>query len=276
MPLETYTGHMVPPLLSRAREEIGRDAVILSVKRVATSEGLRYAVVAADPDSAERVDPATASRIPEGIAAVDRLRGLASTTTRAERPVIALVGPTGSGKSTTIAKLAAHPLCFCGRRAGILCLDTYRIGAVEQARLHARLGGMEVEVIRDREEVPEAMERMAKREVLFVDTPGRGPLAWSDRRAVERILSWIRPTEVHLVVPSGLRLSVAHRIVENHRSFGITHLLPSKLDEAPDGAWIERLAAREGLPVRWIANGQRIPDDLMLARDGARAAEVAA
>ena len=184
----------------------------------------------------------------------------------APRPhVVALVGPTGAGKTTTIAKLASHPQAFGGKRVGMLCLDTYRIGGVEQSRQYADLARLPFEVVWEVKDIARAMRRMRDCAVVLVDTPGRGPRAASDLRETQERLLAITPDEVHLVLPAGLQRSLARHVVSAHLPLGVTHLLPSKLDEYPDERGLFELARQFALPMRWIADGQEVPRDLQLA-----------
>jgi flagellar biosynthesis protein FlhF len=179
--------------------------------------------------------------------------------------VVVLVGPTGAGKTTTIAKLANHPQAFAGRRVGLLCLDTYRIGGVEQARQYAELSRLPFEVVWDAKEIARAVHRLRDCEVVLVDTPGRGPRAAGDLRETQARLLELAPDEVHLALPAGLQRSLAHRVVTAHLPLGVTHLLPTKLDEYPDERGVFELARQFALPMRWIADGQEVPRDLQVA-----------
>lgn len=189
--------------------------------------------------------------------------------------VVALVGPTGAGKTTTLAKLVNHPQAFGGRRAGMIGLDTYRIGGIEQARQYAELSNAPFEVAYEAGELAPAMLRLKDREVVLVDTPGRGPRAASDLRAAQALLSELRPDEVHLVMPAGLQRSLARAILTAHLPFGVTHLLVTKLDEFPDERTLFELAREFGLPMRWVTDGQEVPRHLQLAPESAGAGRAA-
>jgi flagellar biosynthesis protein FlhF len=193
--------------------------------------------------------------------------GNATATPRAPRRpvVIALVGPTGAGKTTTIAKLANHPHAFAGRRVGLLCLDTYRIAGVEQARQYAELSKLPFEVAWDAPGIARAMRRLKDCEIVLVDTAGRGPRAAADLVEIQARLLELAPDEVHLVLPAGLQTALARRIVSAHLPLGVTHLLPTKLDEFPDELGLFELSRQFALPARWLADGQEVPRDLQLA-----------
>jgi flagellar biosynthesis GTPase FlhF len=191
--------------------------------------------------------------------------GGASDRRRAQ--VIALVGPTGAGKTTTMAKLANHPQAFGGRRVGLLGLDTYRIGGVEQARQYAELSRLPFEVVWDSKDIARALRTLKDCDVILVDTPGRGPRAAGDLQEAQVRLLELHPDEVHLVIPAGLQRSLARNILTSHLPFGVTHLLPSKLDEYPDERCVFEIATQFSLPMRWIADGQEVPRDLQLAPD---------
>ncbi len=179
--------------------------------------------------------------------------------------VIALVGPTGAGKTTTIAKLANHPLAFAGQRVGLICLDTYRIGAVEQSKQYAELSKMPFEVVWDAGDVARAMKRLRDCDVILIDTPGRGPRASADLRDTQARLLELTPDEVHMVLPAGLQPALARRVISAHLALGVTHLLATKLDEFPDERGVFELAAQFALPMRWLTDGQEVPRDLQSA-----------
>jgi flagellar biosynthesis protein FlhF len=303
MPLEILTGPEVPALLARAQKQIGADAVVLSVKRVRENGRSLFEMVAADPVTAARQRrehrpragadtviaaerpapgpvrapdaagtfwsleaPAPAAAVPAPAPAPAPRPSRAAGRPAARLPrVVAVVGPTGAGKTTTLAKLANHPQAFAGRRVGFVCLDTYRIGGVEQARQYAELSRLPFEVVWESRDLPRAMRRMRDLEVVLVDTPGRGPRAAEDLRALQERLLALAPDEVHLVLPAGLQPALAHRMVAAHLPLGVTHLLVTKLDEFPDERGAFELAHRFGLPMRWVTDGQEVPRDLQPA-----------
>ncbi len=184
----------------------------------------------------------------------------------AGRPaVFAVVGPTGAGKTTTIAKLANHPQVFGALPVGLVSLDTYRIGAIEQTRIYGELSKLPVEIVYETRQLPGALKRLRGCEVILVDTAGRGPRGHADAAETRAQLRELSPDEVHLALPAGLRLEQARRIIESHLCYGVTHLLVSKQDEDPDDTAALQLAMETGLPIRWIGHGQDVPADLRSA-----------
>ena len=147
----------------------------------------------------------------------------------------------------------------------MLCLDTYRVGAVEQITTYAEIAGLPCEVIYEDSDLPAALRRLADRDLICIDTPGRGPRLFADTTRVRQWLSQLAPHEVHLVLPSGMQPGVIRRAIEAHRSHGITHLLATKLDEAPDDWTLFDIAAELRLPMRWLSDGQEVPRDLKAA-----------
>lgn len=188
--------------------------------------------------------------------------------------VVALVGPTGSGKTTTLAKLALDDAAFGGSRVGLISLDTYKIGAFDQIQTYADLAGLPLDVIHERTEVPAAMRALERCDVILVDTPGRTPRASATESAWRETLAALQPDEVHLVLPASLRESVVDGFVHHYGALGPTHLLLTKLDEVPAEDGVAEIAAHVGLPARWVTDGQAVPDDLDAAPDRLLAAAV--
>jgi flagellar biosynthesis protein FlhF len=179
--------------------------------------------------------------------------------------VLALVGPTGAGKTTTIAKLAVNPRAFGGRRVGLLTLDTYRVGAMEQLGTFAEIAGLPMEVVYRPADVQEAMKRLSTCQVILVDTPGRSPRLSAAETEWGEALAALEPDEVHLTLPASLRFDLAHSVRDFFAPRGLTHLLLTKLDEVPGEVGVADLATRADLPTRWVADGQEVPADLRAA-----------
>jgi flagellar biosynthesis protein FlhF len=270
VPTETFCGPDFPTLLAQAQVMFGDDAIVVSSRRVSADPAAGFELVAADSASSIPSRRRVARAAPE-----PARTGMAPNldfdlAVRGGFPfVIALVGPTGAGKTTTIAKLANHPQVFGGHSVGLLCLDTYRIGAVEQARIYAELSRIPLEVVYETHELKRALRRLSGCEVVLVDTAGRGPAARGDVAATRVALSELAPNEVHLTLPAGLQTRLARRLVDDYREWGVTHLLPTKLDELPGDSSLFELAASCGLPVRWAADGQEVPADLRATAQGA-------
>lgn len=263
MPLETITGPNIPALLAEAQARIGEDAVVLSVRRMDANLKVSFELVAADPTTATMWSAsAIASALLPAAIRTTPVAPPVQINQNGRGIVIALVGPTGAGKTTTIAKLANHPGAFGGRTVGVICLDTYRIGAIEQLKIFADLSRVPLEVVYETNEIPRAKRRLRDCELILVDTPGRGPRGQADAEATQKQLSWLKPDEVHLVAPAGLQAQRIRRMIESHRAYGITHMLVTKLDEYPEDEAIFRFATECKLPIRWVANGQGVPDDL--------------
>lgn len=248
MRVERIEGHEMTAVLRRLRDRLGDDALVLRTNRTAT--GLE--VVATTPAELERYE------------ATLRAEGVVREPGRRSR-VIALVGPTGSGKTTTAAKLALSDAAFAGGRIGLISLDTYKIGAFDQIQTYADLGGFVLEVLADPAEVPNAAARLSRCDWIIVDTPGRTPAATAGERAWRTVLAKLQPDEVHLVLPATVRFDIASAVRSHYAELGLTHLLLTKVDEVPGEAGVAQLAGHLELPTRWLADGQGVPDDLHLA-----------
>jgi flagellar biosynthesis protein FlhF len=192
----------------------------------------------------------------------------------AERPAImprpwfvALVGPTGAGKTTTIAKLATSAQGFAGCRVGLLGLDTYRVGAAEQLSTYAELAGLPCEIVYSDAELASALKRLSDCEVVLVDTPGRGPRNADDAEIIRKWLGIIAPDEVHLALPAGQLPAVSRRMLRAFASFRCTHLIATKLDEYPAESGVFDLALEHAHPMRWVTDGQEVPADLRSAAE---------
>ncbi len=261
MPIRTLVGDDVGTLLRQAQSIIGPDALILHVRRVRGAEGLRFEVTAGDPGSAAR-----GVALPQS-APTTAMELIAPAQPTAGRLVIALVGPTGAGKTTTIAKLAGHPRVFGSRRVGLLGLDTYRIGAAEQLRTYAAIAEIECELAYGVDDLDRARRALAACDVVLVDTPGRCPRQRQDREFTEELLRRLEPTEVHLTIPAGTAPHLARAMVKDIRSPAVTHLLVTKCDEASDECGVFDVSVDLKLPVRWATDGQDVPSDIRSAAE---------
>lgn len=254
MLLETFRGRDLSEAMAQLRARHGDDALILRTRTRRERGEMVVEVVATTSHELESFR-ARLERAPTRIASAGG----------GERPyVVALVGPTGAGKTTSTIKLALHPEAFGGRRVGLITLDTYRVGALEQLQTYAEIANLPLEVVYSAADLPGAMERLKGAEVILVDTPGRGPTS-PEAPAWRNLLRGLRPDEVHLVLPAGVRSEVALWAREHFTLCGPTHTLLTKLDEVPGEVGVAELADELGLPARWVTTGQEVPLDLHAA-----------
>ncbi len=177
--------------------------------------------------------------------------------------VVALVGPTGSGKTTTVAKLASVAALVDRRKVALITMDTYRIGGVEQLRRYATLIGVPFAVAGDGKSLREALLEHSDADLVLVDTPGRSPkqpgaldaLAGAMTRADE-------PVQIQLVLPAATRLVELESTLAHYEGLEPECLIITKTDEAHGGGAVLESCVRTQLPVSFVCNGQRVPEDI--------------
>jgi flagellar biosynthesis protein FlhF len=185
--------------------------------------------------------------------------------------VAALVGPTGVGKTTTIAKLAANYRLREKRRVGLITVDTYRVAAVEQLRTYAEIIDLPMEVVATPREMREAVARMSHLDLVLMDTAGRSPRDEVKIQELKSMLSEAEPDEVHLVLSSTAGAKSLIGTAEKFADVGTTALVLTKLDEAHSLGHLVSLVRACRLPVSYMTDGQNVPDDIQVAERGALA-----
>jgi flagellar biosynthesis protein FlhF len=176
------------------------------------------------------------------------------------RHVIAVVGPTGVGKTTTLAKMAARAIMEARKRVAFVTLDTYRIGATEQLARYGEIMGAPVLVARDRGELARAMERVADVDLVLVDTAGRSTPEDIARQAA--LVRAIPRVQLHLVISAATGASELAAVADRYRALQPDRLVVSKVDEAAGPGGILSASVRICRPISCVADGQRVPEDL--------------
>ncbi len=185
--------------------------------------------------------------------------------TPGRRRIVALVGPTGVGKTTTIAKLAANYRLREKRNVGLITVDTYRIAAVEQLRTYADIIDLPMEVVSTPREMREAVRRLAGLDLVLMDTAGRSPGDEIKIQELRSLLTEAETDEVHLVLSSVAGARTLTHTAERFAAVGTTRLILTKLDEATSLGNLLPVVRASRLPVSYLTNGQSVPDDIETA-----------
>ena len=182
-----------------------------------------------------------------------------------ERRIVALVGPTGVGKTTTIAKLAAGFRLEAKRRVGLITIDTFRIAAVQQLQAYAEIMDLPMEVVDDAKQMQGAIERLGDVDLVLVDTAGRSPRSDARIAQLRGMLAAAAPDETHLVVSATSSRETIINILNGFSPIQPTSIILTKLDETVQTAG--PLAALDGhnIPISYLTNGQQVPDDIQAA-----------
>ncbi|HET6456300.1 MAG TPA: DEAD/DEAH box helicase family protein [Armatimonadota bacterium] len=178
---------------------------------------------------------------------------------------VAIVGPTGVGKTTTVAKLAAHYALAEKKSVALLTLDNYRIGAVEQLATYGRILGIPIEVALSVEDVEGLVALHQDKDLILIDTVGRSQRNREQLYELSKLLKAANPTEVHLAVSASSSPTVQKEAVDSFGLLKADRLILTKLDECPQPGCILELAAQTLLPYSYVTNGQGVPDDISVA-----------
>lgn len=180
--------------------------------------------------------------------------------------VFALVGPTGVGKTTTVAKLAAScTLQHGASRVALVTTDSYRIGAVDQLRIYGKILGVPVLVARDQSDLAAALAELHGRHLVLIDTVG---MSQRDRRLAEQaaLLSGHgKPVKRLLLLSAVAQGEALEDTLQRYRADGLAGCVLTKVDEALTLGGVLDVLARAALPLHYVTNGQRVPEDLHLA-----------
>ncbi|WAJ71092.1 flagellar biosynthesis protein FlhF [Catenovulum adriaticum] len=226
---------------------------------------------------AAQVAEQVASFMPEGIedhqawdSALELLSGQINVTNNdimRRGGVVALLGPTGVGKTTTVAKLAAHFAKKHGADSvALVTTDSYRIGAHEQLQTYARIIGCPCKVVRHEDELADTLHQLRNRKLILIDTAGVGQ---RDVRLAEQLDSLMRSTQIkirnYLVLQATSQQSVLMETVQQFKRTNLTGCIFTKLDECMSLGEIISVAIQNALPIGYLTDGQRVPEDIKAA-----------
>jgi flagellar biosynthesis protein FlhF len=183
---------------------------------------------------------------------------------KAERKgmIVFLVGPTGVGKTTTIAKLAANLTFLDSKSVALITLDTYRVSAAEQLRTFAEIIGIPISVVFTPTDLMLAIEQYREKDLIFVDTAGRSPYNSEQMEELREFVNIARPDETILVMSVTTDNNDLIKIYQRFQSIGVDKLIFTKLDETYNYGSILNALYEIKKPIAYFTTGQNVPDDI--------------
>ena len=186
-------------------------------------------------------------------------------TTENKQTVLALVGCTGVGKTTTVAKLASEQVLRYKRKTALITLDTFRIGALEQLKAYARIMNLPLTVVGDRTAFHEALDAAREYDVILIDTAGRSQNDVAQMEELKRLFQENQRVEICLVLSATTKDA---ELTDTTRKFGCLpphSVLFTKLDECLHCGALFNHIIRFKLPLHYLTTGQRVPEDMEVA-----------
>jgi flagellar biosynthesis protein FlhF len=253
MRLKSYFSESVEAAMELARKELGDDALLVHA-RPATPETrylgayeVVFGVVPPEP-------PAT------NITALPQQEHV-SVDSELGR-FVALVGPPGAGKTTTLVKLAAQYGLARGRSLHIITADVHRIAAADQLRTLSAILGIGCDIAESPIALTHLLDQHRSKGLILIDTPGFSHRDIDDASDLAQHLSMDDEIDTHLVVPASMKTADLSRMVDAYRIFKPAKLLFTKLDETERLDSLGKEAIRAQLPISFLCSGQQIPEDL--------------
>ena len=178
--------------------------------------------------------------------------------------IVSIIGPTGVGKTTTIAKLATQKVIEEGRSVAIITADTYRVAATDQLQVFADLIDVPLEIVYTPEEMTAAIGRYPDVDYLYIDTTGRSQRDRKNLETIRHMLEAADPHELHLMLSATTSSATLLAAAKRFSLFPVTDVIISKLDEAETTGSLLTLFHEYDWPVSYFTNGQNVPEDILV------------
>lgn len=178
---------------------------------------------------------------------------------------VALVGPTGVGKTTTIAKLAATFAIVDKKNVALITADTYRVAAVEQLKTYGEIIGIPVDVVYSPQELQDAISCHVDKDLILIDTAGRSHKNLEQMNELKSFIDVAEPSEIFLVLSASTKCRDMIEIVNRYSDIAINRLIFTKLDETSSYGAILNVVSRTQKALSYVTVGQNVPDDIEIA-----------
>lgn len=186
-------------------------------------------------------------------------------TSQSKPKVISLVGPTGVGKTTCIAKLAVISKILHNLNIGLISIDTYRLGALDQLKIFSEISNIDFLVAYEPSDISKFMKKFKNKDIVFIDTVGRSQNNTKLLNSINDFLTQVKVDETYLVLNSTSDYKVMLDVAQKFKVLNYDGLIFSKLDEAISYGNIFNLVSEIQTPIKYLTNGQVIPDDIIAA-----------
>lgn len=199
---------------------------------------------------------------------VDILQNLIEVRPQSDKPQleqqrIAFVGPTGVGKTTTLAKIAAAYLKKHSNSVALITIDTYRIAAVEQLKVYGDIMHLPVDVVITPGQLQQALDKHKDKELILIDTAGRSP---KDNLSIAELANFLKAElsiEKHLVLSASTREDELLNTIKQFQALEITNTIFTKIDECTQLGILLNIQLQNPTPLSYLTNGQKVPEDLL-------------
>ncbi len=186
----------------------------------------------------------------------------------AARRISVLIGPTGVGKTTTLAKLAAQCRFQQKKTVGLITIDAYRIAAIDQLKTYSQIMSIPLKVALTPEELQQCISDYSDMDLILVDTPGRSQFDSDALDSLQDFLEAAQPADTHLLIAVSTRESDAYTVADNFAPQYVRQLIFTKLDETASFGPILNIGRKIGKPISFLTTGQNVPDDIEAAQIG--------
>jgi len=284
MRLKRFSANSTAQALTLVKQELGDDAVILSSKTVSKPDGPQVEIMAAidyepgsdilpqddqPPELTDEEDPPLneKARVRQWRdKLISQLQTINPVSDSASGPVIlSLVGPTGVGKTTTAAKLAAQYSLRHGLQVALISMDCYRIGATDQLLAYADIMKLPCEIAVRKTDLGRAVAKHQNCDLIIIDTAGKSPY---DKKHIQELDEWFKTVphlQSHLVVSATAKKEDIRETIRSYAPLKAAGIVLSKLDETRTYATLCQQVATARIPISCLTTGQRVPEDFAMA-----------
>ena len=254
--------------------DIGQMARNLGTARARVAEGIPEYAADWDPDFLRAVmsrgahvfDPGKSDLCRDAVRSCLRVEESFAVKKTGRPHIVVFAGPTGSGKTTTLAKLAARWSLDQKLKVGLITTDTFRIAAVDQIKEYSTLLGVELKIAFSASEAARAAQAFADKDVILVDTPGRNHFDQGSLIALRGLLQAMGEVTVLMMLPATTDRRNVRDIMSCFDILRLNYLVVTKIDETKRYDALTAAAACSACPIAFITDGQRVPQDLRPAK----------